>query len=213
MAEVIPTRMELIKTKERIVLAKKGYELLKKKRDALILEFFRILKKAQNLRSELVKKIGEAYNAVSLACLYHSASEIENVSLNLTKKIEFDIEIKNVMGVRIPSMQVEVEDRPLYETTTYSISGTSAKLDAAIESFNEVLKLTIALAETETALKRLIGEIEKTKRRVSALEYILIPRLEEQKRTISLRLDEMERDSFISLKTIKRKLEKERGGE
>ncbi len=210
MVEVTPTRMELIKIKERIVLAKKGYDLLKKKRDALILEFFKILKKAQNIRGELAKKIAGAYHSVSLVELYHSGSEIENISLNLRKKIEMDIEIKNVMGVRIPSMQISVEQRPLYENPTYPVIGTSAKLDDAIERFNEILRITIALAETETAIKRLIGEIEKTKRRVSALEYIVIPKLEEQKRMITLRLDEMERDSFVSLKVIKRKLEKEK---
>lgn len=210
MAEVIPTRMELIKTKERIVLAKKGYDLLKKKRDALILEFFKILKKAQNLRGELIKKMPIAYRAVAMAGLYHSGSEITNISLNLRKKIDVDIDIKNVMGVCVPSMQIEIEQKSLYETTSYSISGTSAKIDDAVENFSEILKIVIALAETETAIKRLIGEIEKTKRRVSALEYVLIPKLEQQKREISFRLDEMERDSFVSLKMIKRKLEKEK---
>ena len=210
MAEVIPTRMELIKTKERITLAKKGYDLLKKKRDALILEFFKILKKAQNLRGELIKKMPGAYTAVAMAGLYHSGPEITNISLNLRKKIDVDIDIKNVMGVCVPSMQTDIEQKPLYENTTYSVSGTSAKIDNAVENFSEILRITIALAETETAIRRLIGEIEKTKRRVSALEFILIPKLEHQKREISFRLDEMERDSFVSLKIIKRKLEKEK---
>lgn len=209
MVEVIPTRMELIKTKDRIILAKKGYDLLKKKRDALILEFFKVLKKAQNLRSELIKKMPAAYKAVALVGLYHSAAEVENISLNLRRKIDLDIDIKNVMGIKIPTMQSEVEDRRLYEHPAYSVSGTSAKMDDAAEQFNEILKIVIALAETETAIKRMIGEIEKTKRRVSALEFIVIPRLDHQKREISFRLDEMERDSFVSLKVIKRKLEKE----
>lgn len=209
MAEVIPTRMELIKTKDRIILAKKGYDLLKKKRDALILEFFKVLKKAQNLRGELIRKMPAAYKAVALVGLYHSAPEVENISLNLRRRVDLDIDIKNVMGIKIPSMQSDVEDRKLYEYPAYSVSGTSAKMDDAAEQFNEILKIVIALAETETAIKRMIGEIEKTKRRVSALEFIVIPRLDHQKREISFRLDEMERDSFVSLKVIKRKLEKE----
>ena len=151
-----------------------------------------------------------AYAAVARACLYHSSPEITNISLNLRKKIDIDVEIKNVMGVCIPSMQTEVEQKPLYENAMYSISGTSAKIDDAVENFTEILRIVIALAETETAIRRLIGEIEKTKRRVSALEFILIPKLEYQKREISFRLDEMERDSFVSLKIIKRKLEKEK---
>lgn len=208
MADVVPTRMELLKTKERIVLARKGYDLLKKKRDALILEFFKIMKKAQHLRGELVEKIAYAYKSVALTSLYHSKSELENISLNLRKNITIDIEIKNVMGVSIPSMETKIEFKPLYETPSYSISGTTAKIDDAVERFNEILRITLAIAETETAIKRLIGEMEKTKRRVSALEHILIPQLENQKREISFRLDEMERDSFVSLKMLKKQLEK-----
>ena len=208
--DVIPTRMELIKTKERITLAVKGHKLLKQKRDALILEFFKILKKAQDLRGELAKRMGDAYKSLALTEVYHTLYELENVSLNLKKHIDIEIDVKNVMGVKIPYINSHMEAKHFMDLPTYSVAATSAKIDDAVEKFDEILQIVIKLAETETAIKRLILEIEKTKRRVNALEYNLIPRLEEQKRLISFRLDEMERDSFVSLKVIKRRLEKEK---
>lgn len=204
MTDVNPTRMELIKTKDRVALAKKGHKLLKQKRDALILEFFKILKKAKDLRGELNKQLQDAYKAAALAGLYHSSYELQNVALSVRKEIAVDIEVKNVMGVKIPHLERSKE-----EGAGVPVLLSSAKIDDAVERFRKVLELVMQLAESETAIKRLILEIEKTKRRVNALEYILIPRLEEQKRLISFRLDEMERDSFVSLKVIKRRLEQE----
>jgi len=206
--DVNPTRMELIKTKERIALAKKGHKLLKQKRDALILEFFKILKKAKDLRGELAGKMAKGYRSLAVAQLYHTVQQLEKVSLDLRKDIDLDIEVKNVMGVKIPTINAEMEHKKFIRLPGYSVAGTSAKIDNAVEEFDEILAMVIKLAETETAIKRLILEIEKTKRRVNALEFVLIPRLDEQKTLISFRLDEMERDSFVSLKSIKRKLEK-----
>ncbi len=206
--DVNPTRMELIKIKERIALAKKGHKLLKQKRDALIMEFFKILKKAQDLRGELARRMEKGYKSLELAEAYHPIYQLAKVSLDLRKDIEVDIEVKNVMGVKIPALTAKMERVPYMDLPSYSVAGTSAKIDQAVEDFDAVLDMVIKLAESETAMKRLIVEIEKTKRRVNALEFVLIPRLDESKAMISFRLDEMERDSFVSLKAIKRKLEK-----
>lgn len=206
--DVNPTRMELIKIKERIALAKKGHKLLKQKRDALILEFFKILKKAQDLRGELAIRMEKGYKSLQLAEAFHPIHQLAKVSLDLQKDIEVDIEVKNVMGVKIPTLDTKMERVHYMSLPTYSVAGTSAKIDQAVEDFDAILDMVIKLAETETAMKRLIVEIEKTKRRVNALEFVLIPRLDETKRLISFRLDEMERDSFVALKSIKRKLEK-----
>jgi V/A-type H+-transporting ATPase subunit D len=210
-SDVVPTRMELIKTKDRINLAVKGHKLLKQKRDALILEFFKILKKAKDLRGQLALKMGQGYKSLALAETYHPLQEMAKVSLDLRKDIDIDIEVANVMGVKIPNITAQMESKHFLEVPGYSVAGTSAKIDAAVEDFSEILEMVIKLAETETAMKRLIIEIEKTKRRVNALEFVLIPRLEGTKKMISFQLEEMERDSFVSLKTIKRKLEKEKG--
>jgi V/A-type H+-transporting ATPase subunit D len=208
--DVNPTRMELIKTKERITLAQKGHKLLKQKRDALILEFFKILKKAQDLRGLLARKTAQGYLSLGLAEAYHNIQELSKVSLDLHKEMDIDIEVKNVMGVKIPSLTIEMDSTHFLSLPSYSIAATSAKIDAAVDDFSEILQMTIKLAETETAMKRLILEIEKTKRRVNALEFVLLPRLENQKKLISFRLEEMERDSFVSLKSIKRKLERQK---
>ncbi len=208
--DVNPTRMELIKTKDRIALAKKGHKLLKQKRDALILEFFKMLKKAQDLRSELSKKVSVAHRSLGIAESYHSIQELEKVALDLRRDVSVDIEVRNVMGVKIPVIEASLEKKDFVNSANYSVAGTSAKIDAAVTDFNEVVDMTVKLAETETAMKRLIIEIEKTKRRVNALEFVVMPRLEETKKLISFRLDEMERESFVSLKSIKRKLEKEK---
>ena len=208
--DVNPTRMELIKTKERIALATKGHKLLKQKRDALIMEFFKILKKSQDLRGELARRIARGYKSLALAEIYHPIQELSKVSLDLRKDVDVDIQVRNVMGVKIPHITTTMEQKHFMSLPTYSVAATSAKIDAAVEDFDEIFTIVIRLAETETAMKRLILEIEKTKRRVNSLEYVLIPRLEEQRDLISLRLQEMERDSFVSLKSIKRKLEKEK---
>jgi len=208
--DVNPTRMELILTKDRIKLASKGHKLLKQKRDALILEFFKILKKSQDLRGQLALKLAQGYKSLALAETYHNMQELTKVSLDLRKEIDIDIEVRNVMGVKIPNITTQMETKHFLSLPTYSVAATSAKIDSAVDDFNEILAMVIKLAETETAMKRLIIEIEKTKRRVNALEFVLIPRLQEQQKMISFRLDEMERDSFVSLKSIKRKLEKEK---
>lgn len=206
-----PTRMELLKTKSRIKLAKNGHNLLKQKRDALIMEFFKILKKAKDLRGELNEKMGEAYKSLSIAHAYHTTFELESIASGLEQDLGLEVKSRNVMGVRIPEIKEEIEEKKFGERG-YSVMGTSAKVDDVVEDFGSVLRIVVTLAETETAIKRLIQEIEKTKRRVNALEFVVIPRLEKQRDDIIFRLEEMERDSFVSLKVIKKRLEEEAAG-
>ena len=200
-----PTRMELIKARGRIKLAKKGHSLLKQKRDVLIMEFFKILSKAKDLRTELNEEMKKAYMALAVAQAYHGVAEVENISLAVQKAPGIDIEVKNVMGLRISKIEAKTSEHTLMERG-YSIVGSSAKIDEAASEFEKVLVLIVRLAETENAIRKLIREIEKTKRRVNALEFVLLPRLDAQAKLISFRLQEMERDSFVMLKTIKRKL-------
>lgn len=204
-----PTRMELLKIKDRISLAKKGHKLLKQKRDALILEFFKILKKSKDIRSELNVKMKSAYSSLAVAKAYHSTFELEAISLASARKMDVEVQVKNVMGVKIPSLTANIERR-VYPNKGYSVSGTTAMLEHCIEEYEQALDMALQLAETEIAIKRLIGEIEKTKRRVNSLEFIMLPRLDEQKKMIAFKLDELERDGFVSLKVIKRKLEREK---
>jgi V/A-type H+/Na+-transporting ATPase subunit D len=204
-----PTRMELLKIKDRITLAKKGHKLLKQKRDALILEFFKILKKSKDIRSELTLKMKSAYSSLAIAQAHHSSFEIEAIGLANRRRMDVDLEVKNVMGVKIPNITANIESQE-YLKRGYPITATTAMLERSIEDYETVLEMVIQLAETEIAIKRLITEIEKTKRRVNSLEFIMLPRLEDQKKLISFKLDELERDSFVSLKIIKRKLDRDK---
>lgn len=202
-----PTRMELLKAKQRIALAKKGHKLLKQKRDALVMEFFKILEKAKDMRTELNTTLSGSYRTLALAQIFHSIYEIEAMASQIQKAPGVKIEVKNVMGVKIPSIE-SVEVHKTTEQRGYSIVGSSAKIDEAADSFERSLDMIVKLAETENALRKLIREIEKTKRRVNALEFIVIPRLDAQAKLIRFRLEEMERDSFFVLKMMKKKLGK-----
>ncbi len=203
------TRLELIETRGKINLAEKGHKLLKQKQDVLILEFFKIFNKAKDLRSELNKQLGSAYKSLGVAEAYHGFYELESLALSIKKAPGVEVKGKNVMGVRIP----EIKGTDVKKSTIergYSFIGSSAKIDEASSSFEQSLDMIIKLAETENALKRLLREI--TKRRVNALEYILIPSLKSKSKYISMRLDEIERDQFIALKIMKKKLGNKEAG-
>ena len=205
--EIKTTRLELIETRNKIRLAESGHKLLKQKRDVLVMEFFKIMKKAKDLRTELNQRMDSAFKAMAFAQAYHGIAEVENVSLAVKKAPNVSVKSVNVMGVRIPEIEGADVKKNLKDRG-YSLVGSSAKIDETVEAFEGSLDMVIKLAETENALKKLIKEIEKTKRRVNALEFVVIPSLNGKSRYISMRLDEMEREQFISLKTIKKKLEK-----
>jgi len=206
--EVKTTRLELIETRGKIRLAEKGRKLLTQKRDVLVLEFFKILKEAKDLRTELNSRMASAFEALAMARAYHGVLEVENIALAVEKAPLILVESKNVMGVQIPRIKGSYVSKSLSDRG-YSIQGSSAKIDEAASAFEKSLEIIIKLAETENALKRLIKEIEKTKRKVNALDYIMIPNLKKNQAYILLRLEEMEREQFMSLKTIKDKLQKE----
>ena len=199
-----PTRMELLRSKNRVKLARKGHKLLKQKRDALILEFFKILGKAQDLRSELNAKMKAAYSALAYAQAYHNMQEIESASLSVERAPRIKVDVRNIMGVKIPLLETSQVSKPLLKRG-YGIIGTSAKIDEVAEAFEQVTDLVMKLAETENAIRRLILEIEKTKRRVNALELEVIPRMEKTKSFIQLRLEEAERENIFRMKRIKKK--------
>ncbi len=205
MENIVPTRMELLKKKSQIKLAKKGYDLLKKKRDALILEFFKILKRAKNLRQELYEMLKHAKRSIYYASLFSSYFEIEVLAGLNDARFTLEVEESNVMGVKIPKISYESE-----KLSSYPDFLASSQLYNVAQNYRKILDIIIEIAEIETSVKRMLKEIEKTKRRVNALEYVVIPRLEKQVDYIKQRLDEIERDSFVSLKVIKRRLESEK---
>ncbi len=200
--EIKPTRSELIKLKRRIDLAKSGYNLLKKKRDGLILEFFEVLKKAKTVRKELVEEYKKALRKMNIARAYESDLKIKALALGVIEKRDLKLETKNIMGVIVPEIEYKYEEKGFFDRG-YSIISSSSKIDEAAAAYNEVIHKIVKVAEIETSLKRLLQEIEKTKRRVNALDDVVLPGMEETKKFITLRLEEMERENIFRMKRIK----------
>lgn len=205
MADVKPTRSELLNLKKRIKLAKNGHSLLKKKRDGLIMEFFEILKKAKSLRSEMVQDYLVAINKMNIARTIESDLYLKSLALAITKTPVIEAETKNIMGIKVPQIEQKSEIQKVLTDRGYGIMTGSSVIDEAAHQYELVVEKAIKVSEIEISMKKLLEEIEKTKRRVNALEFAIIPKMEKTKEFIQLRLEEMERENIISLKHIKNK--------
>lgn len=201
---VTPTRSELINVKRKIALSKSGYNLLKKKRDGLMYEIFAILPKVKTIRADLVKRYGAAQEAVNIASATEGAIAVRSVAYTAAKPPQVALKEHNIMGVRVPKITASSVRKPLSERG-YGLIGTSPAIDDAVGGYEALVEQVILAAELETAIKRLLDEVEKTKRRVNALEFKVLPELDEVKKFIALRLEEMERESLFTLKRIKAK--------
>ncbi|MGQ0638734.1 MAG: V-type ATP synthase subunit D [Nitrososphaerota archaeon] len=197
-----PTRLEYIRTKRRIIIAKKGLKLLKLKRQALILEFFNVNKTSARLRSGLQSELIKGYQSIRMAEMLAGEMQLENEAMKIPQLKKLLIMPKNVMGVRIPKLEGGNREQVL---TEYLLE-LPTSINEAIKAFQQVHKIVLDVAEKETALRKLLYEIEKTKRKSNAIENVFIPRLLAAVKFITFRLDEMERDTFIMLKTVKRKM-------
>ena len=202
-SDVKPTRMELIETKRKIKLSKSGYKLLKMKRDGLIMEFFELLPKVKDLRSQLSALYSDAMEKLAIAVAADGKTALESAANCLNKAPEVELSSKNIMGVVVPSVEVTAVEKSL-EDRGYGLIGTSIRVDEAVHAFEKLSEMIILAAEGETTMKKLLDEIESTKRRVNALEFKVIPNLEEVAKYISFRLEELERESIFGLKRIKR---------
>jgi V/A-type H+-transporting ATPase subunit D len=198
-----PTRIELIKTKRRIKLAKRGLDLLKMKRSAIVMEFFKISRSVKGMRENLRSEIGEAMETLKIAEIVCGTMDIERVAY-MSADPTVGIEMKNVMGVRIPELSQESNQTIL--SRIYRVSSVPTAINDTITVFEKIYNQIIEIAEKENSMRKLLHEIEKTKRRSNALENLLIPQLNVQARTIRMRLEEIERDMFTTLKIVKRKI-------
>ena len=201
-SDVKPTRMELIETKRKIKLSKSGYKLLKMKRDGLIMEFFELLPKVKDLRSQLSELYSDAMEKLAIAVAADGKTALESAANCLNKAPEVELSSKNIMGVVVPSVEVTAVEKSL-EDRGYGLIGTSIRVVEAVHAFEKLSEMIILAAEGETTMKKLLDEIESTKRRVNALEFKVIPNLEEIAKYISFRLEELERESIFGLKRIK----------
>ncbi len=197
--KVNPNRMELLKLKRRTVIAKRGHKLLKDKLDELMKQFLNLVKKNRVLREELESKLAQSYLLFALARSEVAVEIIEEALLYSHAQAGVEITTKSLMGVVVPKMELIQEGT----FDCYSLGTTPALLDEALQSFNEALPLMVELASLEKAVELLAVEIEKTRRRVNALEYVLIPQLEETITFVTMKLDEMERSYRTQLMVIK----------
>lgn len=203
---VNPTRMELTKLKSRLKVAVRGHKLLKDKQDELMRRFIELIRKNQKLRLSVEGQLETGLKDFLLARAMMSDQTLEEALMYPTEKISVDINIRNVMSVNVPEMKF-IREEGSGSIHPYGFNDTSADLDDAIETLHEIMPKLLKLAEVEKACMLMADEIERTRRRVNALEYMTIPDLHETIRFIRMKLDENERASITRLMKVKALME------
>ncbi len=209
MEQINPTRMELIKKNAQIKLAEQGRDLLREKMDALIREFFHIMESVSMSRDHLEQLSNAAQHSLLIAMAIDDPVTLKSASFATRQGVTLDIKGKNIMGVPVPIIEKRRFVKSLLERG-YSILGVSGRIDETAEKFEAELDLIISLAETETALRRVGNEIQMTRRRVNALEQILIPELRRQAKYIEITIDERDREDLYRLKKVKKIIERKK---
>ena len=197
--KINPNRMELLKIKKRLIVAKRGHKLLKDKRDALIQEFIHLAKESKIVREELEEKLEKCYQMFANVSSQMSKISLEEALMFPKATTEAITSYKNIMSVKVPHYKYKCEGK--YHT--YSMVDTNAGIDKSVQNFYKVLPIMLRVAELDKTINLLADEIEKTRRRVNALEYILIPDLEETIKFITMKLDEMARSTNSAIMRIK----------
>jgi V/A-type H+-transporting ATPase subunit D len=193
------TRMELLRLKNRKKLAERGHDLLREKRDSLVMEFFNAISEIKEARENVEHTLAEAFTALTQAKMIMGPIKVLEFTSASGILAELGISTRSMMGVTVPVLSIKQK----IPEVPYSLADSSARLDLMSANFTEALKAIIRLAEIESTVKRLAIEIEKTKRRVSALESIVIPRLDATARFVKLALEERERGDFFRIKLVR----------
>ncbi len=200
---VNPTRMELSRLKNSLKTATRGHKLLKDKRDELMKQFLEIVRQNKELRRKVENSLEQASAGFASASGNMSPESLEQALLYPKQDISIAVSYRNIMSVDVPRFEVKAKsDRPS-EIYPYAFANTSGELDDAVLSLSEIMKDLLELAEIEKAVELLSIEIEKTRRRVNALEYVTIPRYIETIRYITMKLDENERGNLTRLMKVK----------
>ena len=200
--DIKPTRSELIGLKRRIKLSERGYKILKMKRDGLILEFFKVLEEAKTTRSQLNMNYAKAVEMMAVANTVEGSLGVKAAAFSVQQVPMITLKSKNIMGVVVPQISSTSVKKRMIDRG-YGVLGTSSTIDDTATSFEDLVESIVKSAEIETTMKRLLEEIEKTKRRVNALEFKVIPEQKAARDFIKMRLDEMEREELFRLKKIK----------
>jgi V/A-type H+/Na+-transporting ATPase subunit D len=207
---VNPTRMELTKLKSRLVTASRGHKLLKDKQDELMRRFIDLVKYNNEIRKSVEDELSGAFKDFVMARAQMSSEFLEEAIVFPKESISVDVEQKNVMSVNVPVMnfmrKLEGDEGSIYP---YGFANTSAELDGSLEKLYNILPKLLELAEVEKSCQLMADEIEKTRRRVNALEYMTIPQLQETIKFIKMKLDENERSSLTRLMKVKSMMEQQ----
>ena len=202
--DIKPTRSELINLKRRIKQTKNGYKLLKMKRDGLFHEFRTLLSDMIKAKRELTEAYVLAKSRIDLANSIEGDLKVRSAAIANSASPEVEVERRNIMGVVVPSVS-GTNLKQAFGERSIGFTGSSPYIDEAADSFGSLIERMVKAAEMEATLKRLLAEIEATKRRVNALEFKVIPELEEARVFIQLRLEEREREETVRLKRFKNK--------
>lgn len=201
--DVNPNRMELFKLQKKIVLAKKGHKLLKNKQDELIKHFFFVIEKWKKIREEMENKLNDFYNSLQIIDSIQDKKITEEIFLNSDFNFLLNINFKKIMNLSVPEFKANLEQNVF----NFSFRETSGEMDIMIIKLLKLYPVMINLAEIETKIELLSDEIEKTRRRVNALEYVFIPNLQETIKHIIMRLNEIERSNLTRLMKVKKMAE------
>ncbi len=204
MKRVLPTKGNLLKLKDDLKLAKNGYALLEKKRNVLMREMLNLIGKARELQDKLIEVFEKAYRSLQMANLDLGMEYMDEISRAIPEYTKLGVRMRSVMGVEVPEVKME-DFEPEF---IYSIYRSNSALDKTYLLFTEALKLIAQTAWVENAAYRLAYEIKKTRKRVNALENIVIPNLKAQIKFIQDSLEEMEREDYVRIKKIKEKISK-----
>ena len=203
MSDIKPTRMELKKTKARLKTAVRGHKLLKDKRDELMRQFLQIVRENKALREKVEKGLEDAMASMAQASRLMSPEILEQSLLCPKQGVEVDIQLRNVMSVNIPEYEFHTRTDAAEDIYPYGYAMTSGELDETLEQLSLVFRDMLELARAEKSMQLMAAEIERTRRRVNALEYVMIPQMEETIRFITMKLEENERSTTTRLMKVK----------
>ena len=209
--KVNPTRMELSKLKKRLKTAQRGHKLLKDKRDELVKQFLELVRKNRELRTEVEMKLKLSHEAFAGVSAVMSPQTLEEALIYPKQSVVLEPSEKNIMSVDVPVFDYKMLGNHS-DIFSYGFAFTSGELDDAVQGLSDVLSQLVELAETEKSVMLLASEIEKTRRRVNALEHVLIPNLQYTIKNIMMKLDENERGNTTRLMKVKDMVLKQNSG-
>ena len=198
-----PTRMELTRLKGRLKTAQRGHKLLKDKRDELMKQFLETVREVRGLRAEVEEELMTVHSAFTVASALMSSEAMEQALIYPKQSVELTMGFQNIMSVNVPVYDFKTKTQSDSDIYPYGFAATSGELDTAVDALGKVFRKMLKLAQVEKSAQLMAEEIEKTRRRVNALEYVVIPNTQETIRYINMKLDENDRSTTIRLMKVK----------